>query len=383
MSDHALLSPSGASRWIACTPSARMEQQFPDKNSEEAQEGTLAHKLAELLISFKLNLLKKAEYNKKLTVIIKDNLYEPVMFDYIDEYASYVIEKFNEAKNKYGSAFIVLEKRLDLTKYVPEGFGTSDVTIVAGSFMHVIDLKYGKGVPVSAVKNKQAMLYGLGAFDAYDCAFDITNIRLTIYQPRLDSITDYDITAKELLEWANEELIPRAKLAFEGKGEFVPGDHCRFCRAKPVCRAYAEYNLELEFLSYLEPDQLTDDEIISVLQKGDSLKAWITEVEKYILDKALGGKKWKGYKLVEGRSNRVYSDPEKVAKRLLNIGYTADMIYELKLLGITAMEKLLTKTVFNAELEGLIIKPSGKPTLAPENDPRAEYSKAAIDFSNI
>jgi Protein of unknown function (DUF2800). len=234
---HALLSPSSASRWIACTPSARFEQQFPDSTSVFAEEGTLAHSLGELLIRNKLGEIKKASYKKLLEQIKSNELYEEAMFEYCDEYATFVMERFAEAQTRSKHAQIHLEIKLDLTKWVPNGFGTSDVIIVADDFMETIDLKYGKGVPVSVEENKQQMLYALGAIEAYEFLFDIHTVRMTVFQPRISNTASWETNITGLKLWAEDELTTRANMAHNGEGEFVPGPHCGFCKGKAVCKA--------------------------------------------------------------------------------------------------------------------------------------------------
>lgn len=383
---HAILSPSAAHRWLNCTPSARFEEQFPDSASEVAREGTLAHSLGELLIRFKTNLVQKTAYEKHLLKIQADDLYDTSMLEHADYYATFVLETLAEAQSHTKDALLFLEQKLNLTDYVPEGYGTGDTIIIADSILDIIDLKYGKGVSVSAEQNKQMMLYSLGALREFDYLYDIHTVRMTIFQPRLDSISTWEISVNELRSWAEDELKPRALLAFDGKGEFAPGKHCQFCRAKAVCKANAEMNLELARYDFLEAVKLGDHDISDILQRADIFKNWLSSVEEYALTEAVNnGKKWPGYKLVEGRSNRQYTDETKVAIKLTKEGYKEEEIYNKKLLGITAMEKLMGKAVFNTKLSDLIIKPEGKPTLVEESDKRPEYhsaQSAAKDFAN-
>jgi hypothetical protein len=240
MPAHAILSPSGASRWLACTPSARLEAALPDKAGQAAAEGTLAHSIGEWMIKHKAGMVSKAKYNTYLKNLIAHDLYDNSMLDHCEDYAAYVIETFNAAKVRTKDAVIMVETKLDLTKYVPEGFGTGDVIIVADHIMDFIDLKYGKGVQVSAEENKQLMLYALGALEMFDYLYDIHTIRMHIYQPRMDNISVFEIGVGELVYWAEEELTPKAKLAFAGEGEFCVGKHCQFCRARPTCKAHAD-----------------------------------------------------------------------------------------------------------------------------------------------
>ena len=382
---HALLSPSGASRWLACTPSARLEQSFPDRAGEAAQEGTLAHALAELLLKHKLGLVIKKTYSRELQTIMNDKLYSEEMLEFIEGYTDYVIEQFELAKMQTKDAMIFLETRLDMTDYVPDGFGTGDVCIVADKILDFIDLKYGKGVPVSAIENKQMMLYALGALKEYSHLYDIEIVRMTIHQPRLDSISTWEISVNELIEWAETELKPKATLAFEGKGEFNPGKACQFCKAKAVCRANAEYQLYLAKMEFKVPELLTPEEVADILKRKQQFMSWLTSISDYALIEAVhNGAEWPGFKLVEGRSNRKYVDEAKVAETLKNAGFDDDVIYTKKLLGITAMEKEIGKKPFAIHLTELVTKPKGSPTLVDAADKRPVFEKdntAMDDFA--
>ena len=382
---HAILSPSGASRWLNCPPSARLEQTFPDSSGEAALEGTLAHELGETLL--RLNLFPEPTLNGTLIKIQKDERFTPDMWDHASNYANYVIETFREAQAITKDAVIQIEANLNLTDYVPEGFGTGDAVIIADGTMDIIDLKYGKGVNVSCENNKQMMLYALGGLREFDYLYDIQNVRMTIYQPRMDNISTFEMSVKDLQEWAENVLKPIAKLAFEGKGEFKVGDHCRFCRAKAVCKANANENLELAKYDFAESVLLSDAEVADILSRASAFKSWLTSVEEMALTEAVEkGRNWPGFKLVEGRSNRVYVDEEKVALTLTREGFSEDEIYLKKLLGITAMEKAITKKTFENVLGGLIIKPQGKPTIVPENDKRPAWNSAESaknDFQTV
>lgn len=383
---HAVLSPSGASRWLACTPSARLESEFPDKAGEAAKEGTLAHSLGELLIRHKAKMISKAAYSKGLKEIQADQRYDNAMMGYAEDYAVFVMERFAEAQARNSDAKLFVETRLDMSEYVPEGFGTGDTCIVADRIADFIDLKYGKGVEVSAVENKQMMLYALGLLKEFDFLFDIETIRMTIYQPRIDNISEWSISVAELRQWAEYELKPKAALAFKGEGEFTVGKHCQFCRVRATCRAHAEEQLKITVYDFKAPLLLEDDEVVDVLNRAKDLESWLKEVKDHALMQAVNhGKKWPGMKLVEGKSNRTYSDQAEVAKKLLGAGFAEELIYKPKeLCGITEMEKLLTKKVFATTLEGLVFKPAGKPTLVPADDKRPELNsveKIAEDFS--
>ena len=383
---HAVLSASSAYRWLACPPSAQLEEQFEETTSTYAEEGTLAHSIAERKLRFLLKQISAQDYAQALQIFEKNEFYSASMLDYIESYTSIVMEKVNEAKARSADAVVLLEQKLDFSDWVPEGFGTGDVVIISDGVLEIIDLKYGKGVPVSAEDNAQMRLYALGALATFDSLYDIQTVRMTVVQPRLDSVSSDEITAEMLYWWADTELIKRAQLAWEGKGEFQAGEHCRFCRARFNCRARAEANLELAKMEFKKPELLTDEEISEVLKQADELRAWVSDVFDYALVQARDhGKKFKGWKLVEGRSVRQYADEGKVAETLLKAGYKEEQIYEKKLWGITAMEKLLGKTLFNELLGDLVIKPAGKPTLVPESDKRPEINSitaAVADFKN-
>ena len=379
---HALLSASGAKRWMACPPSARLEAELPESSSKFAQEGSLAHELAEVYLAKALGMIDKFEFNKRLKWIYEDELYSLDMDDYVGVYVDEVIRRLNEARaNHSEDAEIFIEQRIDFSRWVPEGFGTGDAVIVAGGIIEVVDLKYGKGVPVDAEDNPQMRLYGLGAYEAYDALYDIQTVRTTIVQPRLDSISTEELSAEELLRWANEEVKPKADLAFKGEGDFCSGDHCKFCKLKATCRARAEANLALEKYSRRSGSELAPEEIGEILFRADELQKWAKDLQEYALIQAeKHGVRFPGWKLVAGRSNRSYTDKDAVAAVLL-AHFDEDTIYEKSLLGITALEKAIGKTKVKELLEDaeekLIIKPVGKPTLAPESDKRPELNSLA------
>ena len=384
---HAILSPSGASRWLVCTPSARFEEKFPESKSKFADEGTLAHSLGELLIRQKLGWIKKAAYKKLLSEIEANEHYDESMIEYCDDYATFVIEKFNEALAHTPGAKLFLEKKLDMSEYVPEGFGTGDAVIVADTLMDTIDLKYGKGVAVAVTENKQQKLYAIGALKDFDLAYDIKQVRMTIYQPRINNIESWEISVTDLMEWAETELKTKAALAFAGQGEFIPGDHCQFCRGKAECKALAEKNLELAAFEFLDANKLSDESISQILTVADMFTNWIDAVSNHALNEAVNnGKKWPGFKVVEGRSNRVYTDTDSIGKILLEKGFSEQDIYSKKLLPITKMETEIGKKPF-AEIVGpFVIKPPGKPKLAPLSDKRPEFTgveSAVSDFADV
>ncbi len=379
MAAHALLSPSGASRWMACTPSARLEQSVPDRAGQAAAEGTLAHRLAEVMLQFRLGLIRKTAYNKEVKLIKENELYNEEMWNYMEEYAHYVLTQYDLAKQRTKDAKIFLETKLDMSDYVPEGFGTGDVCIVPDDIWDFIDLKYGKGVPVSAVENKQMMLYALGLLKEFDVLYRVHTIRMTIYQPRLDSISTWEISVEDLLDWAENVVKPKARLAFEGKGDFNPGPHCQFCRVNATCRANHDYHMEIVKHDFADPELLTDDEISEVLGKVASVVKWAEKVKDYALMQAIhNGKQWPNYKLVEGKSSRKYTDENAVADKLIAMGIPEDKIFKPKsIVGITELTKNVGKKIFTEVVDPLCVKPPGAPTLAPETDPRPVYSAEA------
>lgn len=372
---HALLGPSGAKRWMSCTPSARLEESFQEESTDYAAEGTLAHKLAEQILRYNNGEISKKALTGRLNKLKADPLYNQEMQDYIEDYANRVWEAINETKASCPDALILFEQQLDFSEYVPEGYGTGDVVIVADDMVNVIDLKYGKGVGVSAEDNPQLRLYGLGAYLEHSMLYDIRRVRMTIIQPRLENISTEEMAADELLDWAETEVKPKAALAYAGEGAFQVGDHCRFCRARKTCRAKANYNLELVKYEFADPPLLSEEEIGEVLRKADELAHWVKDITEYALAEALKGKKFAGWKLVEGMSRRKYADPDTVAKRLYLEGWEADEIYKTQeLIGITDMTKLIGKAKFEQLLSDIVIKPEGKPTLVPETDKRPEIS---------
>lgn len=382
---HAKLSASGAKKWIACPGSVLLEANAPDKPSAYATEGTTAHALGEAKIRLATKEYTKAKYHKA----IKELEIDDEMEEYTDAYRDFVIEQFNQAKQYTPDAILLLEQRLDFSEYVPEGFGTGDCVIIGAGKLQIIDLKYGKGVPIQAEGNPQMRLYALGALAAYDFLYDIEEIDMCIFQPRIDNIDDAVMTAKELRAWG-EEIRPAAQKAFSGTEEFCAGNHCdsNFCRARPFCRAYAERKQEMAKYDFKKPAQLTPEEISEILEQAEALAKWATLIKDYALNEAVSnGVVFPGYKVVEGRSNRVFSiDDTLIAGVLIAKGYNEDSFYPRKLIGIGAMEKYLGKKDFGKLLGEFVIKPKGKPTLVPESDKRPAWNSAAAameDFEDI
>lgn len=373
MGRHALLSASSSSRWLNCTPSARLEQQFQEvSGGSYAEEGTAAHALAE----HKLKRVLKRRSKRPVSDYQCDEMEECT-----DDYVSYVMEQVELANQSCPDTIVLIEQKLDYSVYVPEGFGTGDLLIVADGTLSVVDFKYGKGVAVDAEWNPQMMLYGLGALEIFDSIYDIDTVRMTIFQPRLESISTWEISVTDLKEWATAELQPKAQLAIRGEGDFRSGSWCRFCKAKNTCRARAEEYLRLAQMEFKPPALLTEDEVAEVLTVADELARWAADIYVYATDEAVTkGKHWAGFKLVEGRSNRKYTDENEVAEAVNAAGYTD--IYKKTLIGITEMEKLLGKKKFKEILGELIYKPQGKITLAAESDKRnaVMISDAEADF---
>lgn len=380
MTKHAILSASGASRWLACPPSARLEQQFENTTSEFAREGTLAHELGEITLQYKLEIIGTRKFNSSVKKIKANELFTQDMPDYVEIYVDTCMEKVAEAKAKTKDAVISIEQRLDFSEWVPEGFGTGDMVIIADGTIEIIDLKYGKGVPVSAVDNKQMRLYALGAIAEFSFLYDIENVKMTIVQPRLDSISTDEIKSEDLLKWAEEFVKPTAQLAFEGKGEFCAGGHCGFCRAKAVCKARADKNMELAKYEFETPKTLDNNDIAFILGRADELVKWAKDVQEFALEQALEGEQFDGFKVVEGRSNRKWTNEDKIGEILLGEGFLENIIYTKKLTGISNMESAIGKKEVNRLLGDYVIKPQGKPTLVPVTDKRPEFNSIVEDF---
>ena len=366
---HAVLSASSSARWLACPPSARLCAALPDTVTDYAREGTCAHELAEYKV-------QKLLGNRASNPTENLDFYDTEMEDCTDSYAQYIAELLATLQEP----MVLVEQRLDFSRYVPDGFGTGDCVIVADSVLTVIDFKYGKGVAVSADHNSQMMLYALGALELFDALYDIAEIRLVIFQPRIQNLSECTLPLSELLHWAETELKPKAALAARGEGEFSAGEHCRFCKRKATCRKRAEYNLQLARYDFAMPDKLTDTEIETILATADQLTAWVADVKEYALRQALSGKQWHGYKVVAGKSNRKYTNPAAVAAAVQ--AYGKNPYKEPELLGVTAMQQLLGRTQFEALLGSLTEKPQGKPTLVPYSDNRPEWSTAQEDLKD-
>lgn len=374
MAKHALLSASGAHRWLECTPSAQLELQFPQSTSEYAEEGTAAHELCELTARYWLGEISEAEYENQRDELAKGKYYNAEMQECANDYAKFVAEKTAAARETCEDAFTALEVRVDFSKYVKDGFGTGDCIIVSDNVLEIIDFKYGKGVRVEAAGNPQMKLYTLGAYLEYNTLFDIDSVRMTIFQPRLSGVQSSDeITVKELFEWAEKYVKPRAKLAYKGEGEFAPSEEvCKFCRAKAQCKARADKNLKL-FDEAPDILLLTPEDAGKILEQAGDIQSWLADLESLVSSTLLAGQPVEGWKMVEGRSNRRFADELKVVAAMKSAGYDESLLYERKLITLTQMEKDFGKKAVAETLGELIVKPQGKPTLAPAKDKRPEF----------
>jgi hypothetical protein len=366
---HALLSASGAFRWLNCTPSARIEEQFSDSETSYAAEGTLAHELGELYLERYAGFVGDEEYLTRFKQIENNDLFSDEMPEEVQKYTNYVIEQFEVAKKKTEGAVLLIEEVVDLTHFIEDGFGTCDSNIIADGTLEVIDQKYGKGVKVSAIDNDQLKLYGLGALYRYELSYDIHTVKLTIVQPRLDHISSTEIPVEELLKYGEHTIKPKAELAYEGKGIQQAGTWCRWCKAKAKCATLASVNLKITKHDFADPHLLTDEQLISVYAQMPQITDWIKAVSDHLLTEALNGKHWPGHKLVEGKSIRKWSDEEKVREELARRYEEAEYL-NTKLKGLGDIEKLVGKAAFPKILGPFVVKPQGKPTLVHESDKR-------------
>ena len=404
---HAVLGASSAHRWLICTPSARLceklTSRFGSESSPYAAEGTKAHALAEMKVRaayYKADGMTTARHSRmtpeqqeaylginefrfkalrnELGDIPKD------MEQATDSYCDIVMEKYLSAKEADPGAQLYLEQRLDYSAWVPSGFGTGDCVIVSDSLLEVCDYKHGKGIPVDAVGNPQLRLYGLGAMAKFGRLYDFQSVRMTIIQPRLDSVSEETLTCEDLTSWAAEEVVEKAKQAWTGSGEFVPGEHCRFCAAKAVCSARVAQAMRMFQYGLEAPGLIPDEQIPSILGMLNDAEAWIKDIRTYAENQALHGQVWPGWKLVRGKKpNRQWADPEEVKAQLLRAGYPADQFQEVKLKPVGEIEKALGKKAFQALVGGLVSQGEGKLTLVPADDKRVEFASADADFQDL
>ena len=369
---HAFLSASASHRWLECPPSAKLCAEQDDRASPYAKQGTDAHALCEYKV---LTALGRPAQDPTEDL----DFFDTEMDNCTDEYCTYVMEQLQEARTYCKDPDVLVEQRLDFSRWVPNGFGTGDCLIVADKVLHIIDFKYGLGILVEAENNPQMMCYALGALEIYDGIYDIDTVKMTIFQPRRENISSATMDKADLLAWADTILKPTAELAYVGDGEFKAGDHCQFCKVKATCRKRAEHNLEMARYDFEMPANLDETEIAAILPRIDDLVAWAGDIKEYALQQAMSGTEYPGYKVVEGRSVRKYTDEAAVAATVTDAGYDP---YEKKVLGITAMTSLLGKKRFEELLSGMITKPPGKPTLVPDSDKRPALNTAKDDFKD-
>ena len=370
MTGHALLSPSSSERWINCPPSAK-ENTGGDIGSSYAQQGTDAHALCEYKV-------KKALGHKVRDPTPDLGYFNEEMADCTDAYCDFIIEQVQTAKESCPDPQVLVEQRLDFSRWVKDSFGTADCIIVADGTLTVVDFKYGLGVLVEAEGNSQMRMYALGALNLFESIYDIKRVRMVIFQPRRNNVSSAELSKEELLQWADEVLIPAAVLAAKGEGDYKAGKHCQFCKIKAACRKRAEYNLQMAQYDFAVPDTLEDDEISMILDRADTFVGWVNDVKEYALEQAISGRTFPGFKVVEGRSNRRYTNNDAIAAVVTDAGYDP---FEKKLMGVTAMSKLLGTKKFNTLLGSLVEKPKGKPTLVPESDKRPAWNTAQEDFN--
>jgi len=382
---HALLSPSGAERWIHCPPSARLGENITDEGNDYQDEGTDAHTLCEHKLQKALGKRVK-DPRKKL------KFYDQQMEEATDDYVNFCMEELERINSEHGEAMILVEHKVRYDEYVNKGSGTADCVIVGNGEMAVIDFKYGMGVPKEATDNPQLKLYALGCLLAFDGIYDIKTVKMCIYQPRIEKITMATVTKESLYQWADEVVKPAAELAWDGKGELCAGEHCQFCKVKARCRAWKDAKLELTRMAYTEPPLLDNADIAEIYATADEIIKWLNDVKEYATAAAIKGEHFPGFKVVLGNTNRKYTDETAIADRLLNAGYR-DIYQKPKLLGLGDMTKKIGKAAFGELLEGakkdadgnptyapLVEKPPGKPTLVPESDKRPEIKTAADVF---
>lgn len=359
---HAKVTPSGSKKWLVCTKSVQMESLVPQQATSYTQEGTLAHGVCEKLLKG-----EPVECEKD-------------MLQYCTNYKDYCLEQTSKIKNP----IVYIETKIDLSSYIPNGFGTADFMAIGDGKLILIDFKYGKGVEVSAQENTQLMIYALGALDMFDFIYDIQNVEMHIYQPRIDNIDTFTISVKDLKSFG-KIVLERSQMAYKELGECVAGNHCveGFCRARGYCRAFSEYNLQLEEFGYSDKNLLTSKDLANIISRAETLESWVKSVKEYALALMLGGGKVEGLKLVKGRGRRVITDENKAIEVLKSQGFEDCTTTKIK--GITELEKMVGKKNFSAILGDLVIMKEGSPTLAPFDDKRAEYvvNSAELDFANV
>ena len=380
---HALLSASGAHRWLHCTGSPLLEKDFPDSTSVYAQEGTLAHELCELKLMAYTGEITKRKLTSMKNKLMKSELWQPEMDSTSEAYLDYI----KDITMSYTVKPVILtEKRVDFSRYVPEGFGTADCLILAGDTLHVVDYKHGKGVVVDADHNPQMMLYALGAMSELSLLYRFKFVHMTIVQPRVNNISEFTMTADELTEWGETVVKPKAEAAMSGKGEFEAGDWCRFCRAKQQCKTRYESNDSLypELSAQHDPRLITLAELGEYLKRGRDMAAWLEDMKEYALSEALAGADVPGWKAVEGRGSRAFTDTDEAVDTLIKNGIDESVLYERRVLTLAQMEKAVGKKAFGEIVGNLVVKNPGKPTLVEESDkrPRITNQPTAADVFN-
>ena len=382
---HSLLSPSAAHRWLSCPPSARLHSKLNERLGETessfAREGTQAHALAELKLRLANGEINEFNFNAQRKLL------EPIpaeMDRATDYYVDVVLERLYAARKVCPDAQLFVEQRLDMSRWAPQCFGTSDAVIVSDQTLEVLDFKFGKGVPVDAVGNPQARLYALGAIDAFGDLYGFKSIRETIIQPRLDSVTEETLSLDGLLQWG-ESIGPAAQLAWKGQGEFNPGEHCRFCAAKAICAARATKAMSIFENGFDSPDVIPEENIAGILKVADMAEAWLHDIRSYAYQQAMKGEQFAGFKLVRGRApKRTWVNEDEVIDQMARAGYAKEQYTEQpKLMSVAALEKSIGKMAFKALLAPLTQQGEAQLILVPESDKREEYSSADMSFADL
>ena len=376
---HAMLSASSAHRWLECPPSVRLSEQFADQPTVFSEEGTYLHELCELKLHRFLGDVAPDILDAQFRAHKDNDFYSEEAEAVTDEYVQFCVETIEAVRASCPDPLILVEHRLDYSEIVPDGFGTGDLLIVGDGVLEIIDFKGGRGVRVEADRNPQLMLYALAGLLEFDPLYDIRTIRMSIVQPRLNNTSSYEITPDALLSWAQNEVAPAAMLALEGKGEFKAGEHCRFCKARHICRKRSEYYMELARRDFKEADLLTDEEIADILPMAQNLAKWVEDLLAYATAQAEKGKTWPGYKLVASVTKRKYTNDADVIRVCTEAGYTN--IYKTSLLGISDLEKAIGKKAFQEIVGPYVFKPEGTPELVPLSDRRKPISSAETDFA--
>lgn len=376
---HAVLSPSGADRWLHCTPSARLGEKYPDEENDYAREGTLAHEIAERCLRYMTKQIDRDEYNAQMKPLTLHKLYYDGMVKDVEPYVHHVLEQIATDKN----AELHIEGKYSYRQYVEDGEGLCDAAVIAKKILYITDLKFGKGIRVDAKDNSQLKLYGLGALIEFDLLHDIELVRLTIVQPRLDHVSVWDITPADLYKWAEEEVKPKAAIAFKGEGEHVTGDWCKFCKAKVFCPALKAEALVIAQADFaLLEHELSNEEVIPeealliVYCASNRIADYLEAIKSFVYQKAMEGKKWPGFKLVDGSSKRKITDEKMATHKLIMKGYKFNDFQNTSLKGIGDLEKLLGKDVFSKLIGPYVDRPAAKQVLVPADDPRTEFNSA-------